>query len=50
MEQVLPGKKKLILDQAKGRRHLFMLEDGVTIGPSPGPLLAPQQPRFREEE
>jgi HflK protein len=50
MEQVLPGKKKLILDQAKGRRHLFMLEDGVTIGPSPAPLLAPQQPRFREEE
>lgn len=51
MEQVLPGKKKLILDGGKGRRHLFMLEDGVEIGPASAPLLAPQQPpRFREDE
>ena len=50
MEQVLPGKKKFILDQSKGRRHLFMLDDGVTIGPGAAPLIAPQQPRFREEE
>ena len=49
MEQVLPGKKKLILDQSKGRRHLLMVEDGVTIGPASAPLIAPQ-PRFREEE
>ncbi len=50
MEQVLPGKKKLILDETKGRRHLYMLEDGVTIGGPGAPILAPQQPRFREEE
>jgi HflK protein len=51
MEQVLPGKKKLILDASKGRRHLFILEDGVEIGPGSAPLIAPQQPpRFREEE
>jgi HflK protein len=51
MEQILPGKKKIILDQGKGRRHLFMLEDGIEIGPGSAPLLAPQQPpRFREEE
>ncbi len=51
MEQVLPGKKKIILDNGKGRRHLFMLEDGVEIGPASAPLIAPQQPpRFREEE
>jgi P-type Cu+ transporter len=51
MEQILPGKKKIILDNGKGRRHLFMLEDGVEIGPGSVPLLAPQQPpRFREEE
>jgi len=37
MEQVLPGKKKLILDSAKGRRHLLLLEDGVEIAP-PGSL------------
>ena len=51
MEQVLPGKKKIIIDNSKGRRHLFMLEDGVEIGPASAPLLAPQgPPRFREEE
>jgi Cu+-exporting ATPase len=32
MEQVLPGKKKLILDSGKGR-HLMLLEDGVEIVP-----------------
>jgi copper-(or silver)-translocating P-type ATPase/HflK protein len=50
MEQVLPGKKKIILDQSKGRRHLFMLEDGVEIGPASAPLIAPPPSRFREEE
>jgi len=33
MEQVLPGKKKLIVDSSKGRRHLLLLEDGVEIAP-----------------
>jgi HflK protein len=39
MEQVLPGKKKLIVDSGKGRRHLLMLEDGVEIAP-PGAAIA----------
>jgi HflK protein len=38
MEQVLPGKKKMIVDSGKGRRSLFLLEDGVTIAP-PGPAI-----------
>ena len=33
MEQVLTGKKKVILDSSKGRRHLLLLEDGVDIAP-----------------
>lgn len=33
MEQVLPGKKKLIVDSGKARRHLLLLEDGVEIAP-----------------
>ena len=33
LEQVLPGKKKLILDSSKGRRHLLLLEDGVEVAP-----------------
>jgi len=49
MEQVLPGKRKLIVDSSKGRRHLLLLEDGVEIAPPAVPLLAPQRP-FREEE
>ncbi len=31
MEQVLPGKKKLIVDSSKGRRHLLLLEDGIEL-------------------
>jgi HflK protein len=50
MEQILPGKKKLILDSSKGRRHLFVLEDGVEIGPAAAPMIAPGPARFREDE
>jgi HflK protein len=38
IEQVLPGKKKLIVDSTKARRQLYLLEDGVEIG---GPALNP---------
>jgi Cu+-exporting ATPase len=38
MEQVLPGKKKIIVDSGKGRRQLFLFEDGVQIG---GQALSP---------
>jgi HflK protein len=34
MEQVLPGRKKMIVDSSKGRRHLLLLEDGVTLTPA----------------
>ncbi len=32
VEQVLAGKKKLIVDSTKARRQLFLLEDGAEIG------------------
>jgi HflK protein len=38
MEQVLPGKKKLIIDSSKGRRHLLLLEDGIEVAP-PGAVI-----------
>ncbi len=38
IEQVLPAKRKLIVDSTKARRQLFLLEDGVEIG---GPALNP---------
>ena len=33
MEQILPGKKKLIMDTGKGRRHLMLLDDGIEVAP-----------------
>jgi Cu+-exporting ATPase len=48
MEQVLPGRRKMIVDSSRGRRHLLLLEDGVEIAPPTVPFLAPQAP-FREE-
>jgi HflK protein len=45
MDQVLPGKKKLIMDSGKGRRHLLLLEDGVEIAPPGAAILGPQPVR-----
>jgi len=48
LEQVLPGKRKLIVDKSKSPRRLFLLEDSVEIGAGPNSLLlAPgaQQPQ-----
>jgi Cu+-exporting ATPase len=44
MEQVLPGKKKLIVDSGKGRRHLMLLDDGIEIAP-PGAAVTGSIPR-----
>jgi Cu+-exporting ATPase len=41
MEQILPGKRKMILDSGKGRRHLILLEDGVEIAPPGAAVIAP---------
>ncbi len=51
MEQVLPGKRKMIVDAGKGRRRLMLLEGGVLRAPPGGaPAIASQSPFFREEE
>lgn len=42
LEQVLPGKRKLIMDASKGRRHLLLMDEGVMLPPS---VLAPAQER-----
>jgi membrane protease subunit HflK len=34
LEQVLPGKRKIIMDSSKGRRHLLLADDGVLLPPS----------------
>lgn len=44
MEQVLPGRRKMIVDASRNRRHLMLLEDGIEIGPAVAPAPAPAQP------
>jgi Cu+-exporting ATPase len=43
MEQVLPGRKKMIVDSSQGRRHLLLLEDGVELAPAGAALAAPRK-------
>jgi len=50
MEQVLPGKRKVIVDAGKGRRSLLLLEDGVELAPPAVPLLAPRRNTGEEEQ
>jgi membrane protease subunit HflK len=51
MEQILPGRKKMIVDSSRGRRHLFLVEDGVEIGPAATPMMAqPAMPPVPEED
>lgn len=38
MEEVLPGKKKVIVDASKNKRHLFLLQDGVELPAGIRPL------------
>jgi Cu+-exporting ATPase len=50
IEQVLPGKKKLIVDSTKARRHLFLIDDGVEIGgPALNPVFTDTQRRPQED-
>jgi Cu+-exporting ATPase len=41
MEQILPGRQKLIIDSRGGRRNLMMLQDGVQIAPPAAAVLGP---------
>ncbi|HUQ90878.1 MAG TPA: FtsH protease activity modulator HflK [Bryobacteraceae bacterium] len=50
MEQVLPGKRKLIVDANKGRRHLVLMEDGIQVAPPSIPLAMPPNRPPKEQE
>ncbi len=48
IEQTLPGKRKMIIDASRGRRHLLLVDDGVEIAPPGAPLLPPPRASSRE--
>jgi Cu+-exporting ATPase len=51
MEQILPGRKKMIIDSTRGRRHLLLVEDGVELGPAAAPIVTgPAIPRVPMED
>jgi Cu+-exporting ATPase len=45
MEQILTGKRKMIVDASKGRRSLLLIEDGVELSPATIPSILPERPR-----
>jgi len=45
MEQILTGKRKMIVDAGKGRRSLLLIEDGVELSPAAIPGILPERPR-----
>jgi hypothetical protein len=45
MEQILPGKRKMIVDASKGRRSLLLIEDGVELSPATIPSIVPERVR-----
>ena len=49
MEEILSGRKKLILDSQGGRRTLWTLDDGVLLAPS-GPTTQQPPPPFEMPE
>ncbi len=49
MEEILPGRQKLILDSNGGKRTLYTIEDGVMLAPQGAQMQQPP-PVFRPEE
>jgi HflK protein len=49
MEQVLPGRNKMIVEPGGGRRHLLLMEDGVEIPRGLAPAIAPERPPLEPE-
>ena len=45
MEQIIPGKRKMIVDASKARRSLLLIEDGVDLAPAAIPGMVPERVR-----
>ena len=50
MEQILPGKKKMIVDSSRGRRHLMLIEDGMDLRAAPPAALSTRPVAIPSEE
>ncbi len=51
LEEVLPGKKKLIVDHTRSPRRLFLMEGGVEIGASPmTPLFTSSEQTAKQQQ
>ncbi len=50
MEEILPGRKKMIIDSSKGHRQLVLLDNGVDLAPAGPAVLAPLRQRALEEQ
>ena len=46
MEEILPRRKKLILDSRGGKRTLYSIEDGVMLAPAGASMAQPPPPTF----
>lgn len=44
MDEILPGRQKLILDGGRGRRQLWQVEQGVTLAPAGARMQQPPPP------
>ena len=49
MDEILPGRNKLIIDSSGGRRTLWTMEDGVLVAP-PGSQMQQPPPPFQPSE
>jgi len=49
MEEILPGRKKLIIDSSGGRRTLWTMDEGVIVAP-PGAQMQQPPPPFEPAE
>jgi regulator of protease activity HflC (stomatin/prohibitin superfamily) len=50
MEEILPGKKKMIIDSSKAHRQLMLLDNGIDLAPASPAVLMPQRQRPLEEQ
>ena len=44
MDEILPGRKKLVIDSSGGRRTLWTVDEGVLVAPAGSQMQQPPPP------